>query len=468
MDAAIAELDADACPIRGRRALRRGGWKTRQAGCTSASGALRGPRLGCDGRDTRPTTIQRRSSTGRECRDSTWSRCRDRRFAGGRRRRDHDIDGRTSLRPAGSASSSPVPASRGRDRDPRRSQRDVLNVVEIDADERIVATVAFDLDDFDAAIAELDARYLAGEAAAHAHTWSVIAAAYAALNRRELPPTTPDWVNIDHRRGASFAPGELPAYFRAGWNSRLTSATYIEAVHRLNNLGAVVTHAATWDLARGFRRRVARDRRLDGRRRLGQPLRSIRRGGPRRRDREVRSAQPAGTAAGKRGKPSESSAFEAYFAARDWDAMAEIAGRRHFHRRSPSGRERRRPTWSRCRDRRACERPPTSASRHATSDVIATRGERLVLTSCPILARRRPTAEAFDIDAPTTSSRSTPTSGSWRSSSFDLDDFDAAIAELDARYLAGEAAAHAHTWSVIAGATPRSTGANFPRRRQIG
>ena len=59
----------------------------------------------------------------------------------------------------------------------------------------------FDLDDIDAAFEELDARYLAGEAAAHAHTWSVIAGAYAAFNRHELPATTPDWVNIDHRRG---------------------------------------------------------------------------------------------------------------------------------------------------------------------------------------------------------------------------------------------------------------------------
>ena len=49
----------------------------------------------------------------------------------------------------------------------------MLGVVEIDADERIAAVVVFDLDDIDAAIAELDARYLAGEAAAHAHTWSV-------------------------------------------------------------------------------------------------------------------------------------------------------------------------------------------------------------------------------------------------------------------------------------------------------
>ena len=63
----------------------------------------------------------------------------------------------------------------------------VLNVVEIDADDRITAMVVFDPDDIDAAFEELDARYLAGEAAAHAHTWSVIAGAYAALNRHELP-----------------------------------------------------------------------------------------------------------------------------------------------------------------------------------------------------------------------------------------------------------------------------------------
>ena len=87
----------------------------------------------------------------------------------------------------------PRPAARGV---PHR----VLGIVEIDADNRIAARVVFDLDDIDAAFDELDARYLAGEAAAHAHTWSVIAEAYAALNRHELPATTPDWVNIDHRR----------------------------------------------------------------------------------------------------------------------------------------------------------------------------------------------------------------------------------------------------------------------------
>ena len=54
---------------------------------------------------------------------------------------------------------------------------DLLGVIEIDADERIAAYVAFDLDDLEAAIAELDSRYLAGEAAAHARTWSVITVA---------------------------------------------------------------------------------------------------------------------------------------------------------------------------------------------------------------------------------------------------------------------------------------------------
>ena len=51
---------------------------------------------------------------------------------------------------------------------------------------------------------------------------------------------------------------------------------------------------------------------------------------------------------------------------------------------------------------------------------------------------------------------------------FDLDDIDAAFEELDARYLAGEAAAHAHTWSVIAGITPRSTGTNSPDDAGLG
>jgi len=79
-----------------------------------------------------------------------------------------------------------------------------------------VDLVAFDSDDVDAAIVELDARYLAGEAASYGDTWSVIAESYAAIRRHELPPTTPDCVTIDHRRAVSFAPGDLIAYIRFG------------------------------------------------------------------------------------------------------------------------------------------------------------------------------------------------------------------------------------------------------------
>src|SRR5262249_53812464 len=83
--------------------------------------------------------------------------------------------------------------------DPGAAQVDSPTLVELDSDGRIAAIVMFDLDDFEAAIAELDARYLAGEAAAHSQVWSIVAESYVTLNRHEMPPTTPDLVSIDHR-----------------------------------------------------------------------------------------------------------------------------------------------------------------------------------------------------------------------------------------------------------------------------
>src|SRR6185312_15294600 len=76
---------------------------------------------------------------------------------------------------------------------------ETVMLTEVDRDKLISHAVVFDAADMEAAFSELDARYLAGDAAAHAPTWSATADAYAALNRRELPATTPDWVNIDHR-----------------------------------------------------------------------------------------------------------------------------------------------------------------------------------------------------------------------------------------------------------------------------
>ena len=139
----------------------------------------------------------------------------------------------------------------GEDR-PDAFRIEFLSVVEINADNRIVARVGFDLDDIDAAFEELDARYLAGEAAAHAHIWTATAQVQAAFNRHEVPPATPDWVNIDHRRGRAFAPGDTVPYLRATYDVAPNVKGHVEAVHQLNNLGVVVTAILTGTSQEGF------------------------------------------------------------------------------------------------------------------------------------------------------------------------------------------------------------------------
>ena len=140
----------------------------------------------------------------------------------------------------------------GHDQRPDAFQVEILHVVEIDADEKMAAVGVFDFDDIDAAFEELDARYVAGEAAAYSRTWSLVAAAYACYNRRELPATTPDWVNVDRRRMTMYAPGDVFKYVRGGWNYISDISFRIEAVHQLSNLGAVVTQAGRGTSQEGF------------------------------------------------------------------------------------------------------------------------------------------------------------------------------------------------------------------------
>jgi hypothetical protein len=77
---------------------------------------------------------------------------------------------------------------------PGELSAEVLNAVEIDAEQRISLRIGFDVDDIDAAIAELDARYAAGEAAKHARGWRAMAQVQATYNRHTVPPTTADTV----------------------------------------------------------------------------------------------------------------------------------------------------------------------------------------------------------------------------------------------------------------------------------
>ena len=348
------------------------------------------------------------------------------------------------MRPAGGALPSVVPASSGRDQRPDAFHTEGLIILEIDADERVAARIVFDLDDIDAAFKELDARYVASEAAQYSHTWSVIAGVYAAFNRRELPATTPDWVNIDHRRGTGFAPGEAIPYVRAAWDVAPDINIYIEAVHRLSSLGSVVTYAANGTSGEGFhaewreitiltfegdlisRCEIFEEADIDAALARFDEL-----------DRPTPRLENLASQADKR--------FTSHLVARDWDAMAEMVAD------DMRNDDRRRLVGAGVRVGRDAEienvRAITDIGVHkVTSDVIAIRGERLALSRYSLHRDERPEAFRTDmlgiveIDDPQRIKART-----W----FELDDIDAAFAELDARYLAGEAATHAHTWSVI-------------------
>jgi hypothetical protein len=137
-------------------------------------------------------------------------------------------------------------------RDPQQGDFGVemLGVAELDADDRLAAHVMFDADDIDAAIAELDARYLAGEAGAYAHTWSVITRFNDAFNRHEIPPT--NWVTIDHRKLVTADTSDQSALIHEVWNITPDLNIHIEAVHRLSSLGAVVTRELRGTSQDGF------------------------------------------------------------------------------------------------------------------------------------------------------------------------------------------------------------------------
>src|SRR6202795_2319098 len=63
---------------------------------------------------------------------------------------------------------------------------------------------------------------------------------------------TPRSTGTNSRRGRTFAPGDLIPYIRATWDVAPQASIYIEAVHRLTNLGAVVTNAVNGTSQEGF------------------------------------------------------------------------------------------------------------------------------------------------------------------------------------------------------------------------
>ncbi len=146
-------------------------------------------------------------------------------------------------------------------------------------------------------------------------------------------------------------PGDLAAYLSAHWDLTPDLSIYIEAVHRLSDFGAVVTHAAHGTSQEGFDAEWRMIELSDSRRRSDQSPRDLRRGRPRRRTREVRRTHASSTQAGKRGKPSVRALLGVLRGGRLGRRNGTL-GRRHFQRRSSAHRGRRDPTRSGCRHRR--------------------------------------------------------------------------------------------------------------------
>jgi len=372
--------------------------------------------------------------------------------------RDVVIANMRALEEGGANITSTVVATRGErlalthicsaNRDHRQGEFSVemLGIAEIDTDERIAAHVLFDVDDIDAAFAELDARYLAGEAAAHSHAWSVNSGFYAGFNRHELPATTRDWIYIDHRPLVTIEANDLPASMRAIWDLAPDISIYMEAVHRLSDLGAVVTAAVYGSSQEGFdaewrmidlftvegdlisRCEIFDEADLDAALARFEELQAQ---APRLENKASRLTER----------------FLSHFAARSWDAIAEMMAD------NSCIDDRRRVVNAGFWDGRdvviANMRALDEGGANIAWTVIATRGERLSLTRI-CSSNRDPRRGEFGVEMLGVAEIDCDERFAAHVL-FDLDDIDAAFEELDARYLAGEAAAHSHTWSLVAG-----------------
>jgi len=332
----------------------------------------------------------------------------------------------------------------GRAAGPEPFSSEVLDVIETDVQGRIMARVVFDSDDLDAATGELDARYLAGEAAAHAHTWSAVTRAYAELNRHELPAMAADMVSIDNRRVASFVPGGVKEYTLLAWDQVPDISYRIDSVHLLTDAGAVITQALSGTSRDGFEAewREIHLVTIDGEQFDRSEMFD---------ETDLDAALAHFAELQRHERPLVNAAsrvherFFRLFADRAWAEMSGMCaeGVMSDDRRTVIGTGVLLGREANIGNMRAVAEFGVTLS---ASSVVATRGQRLALVvdsfesngDEPFGAAMLTVAEidvAEQIAAFIT---------------FDADDLDAALAELDTRYCVGEAAAHARTWSVIA------------------
>jgi DNA-binding SARP family transcriptional activator/tetratricopeptide (TPR) repeat protein len=133
-----------------------------------------------------------------------------------------------------------------------RGSVEVLGLQEVSDDGRVKCTVVFDVDDHDAAFAELDRRYLAGEGAPFAATLTPILNLATAYNGRDWARCREllrdDFRVIDHSPAPSgFAregPDEFITSLRAMFDFATTARAFMVAVHSVQH-GAVLAWTQT-------------------------------------------------------------------------------------------------------------------------------------------------------------------------------------------------------------------------------
>ena len=128
-------------------------------------------------------------------------------------------------------------------------ESDVINLIEVDADGRIVAAIAFDVDDRSTALAEMERRFLEGEGAACADGQMPIVtfdAAFVVRDWKALRESlSDDFVSTDHR----------PA-----WMGSSTADEYVESMRTFAELSPDVVSETMRLLAWGDHGRVAMTR----------------------------------------------------------------------------------------------------------------------------------------------------------------------------------------------------------------
>ncbi len=323
-----------------------------------------------------------------------------------------------------------------------------LSLTEVDADGRMIATVTFDLADEDAAYAELDARYEADASASHAR---IAIGFVGAIVRRNWDAVaalcSPRFVEHDHRSLAVLGTTRGAAAWTQNFRTlvELAPDTIYRSLH-VRSAARGFLSVGTWQGTRdGGRYEIP----------LIAVLEVDERGAMARADlydddeldpararfEELQSAAPsrfANTASRALDRMMEA------WRARDWEGFARTL--------APDYRvsDRRRLLQIEFDRRQAIEHTRQlgdMASTRVEAELLATRGDRLALSRLAVEVADGVVGPS-SVDSLWLGETNERGEASY-TARFDLDDLDAAYAELDARFDAGEGAAHPHVLGAI-------------------